>query len=106
MNYAEAAQSKSVIVHLTLWDIKTFYGSVEVNGGDVRMKSSPQTKAMVANTTIVYKIFDVASKKIAYVDIKKVDKCLAPVWEQIMYDCRGRTWRLNYASKIPRRGEK
>lgn len=52
--------------------------------------TSPQeVKAIVANTSLVYKVYDPDSIEIKFVDTKKIEKCLAPVLTEATYYNRG-----------------
>lgn len=70
-------------------------------GGDFHMISPQEIKTMGANPTIVYKIFDHETKQIGFVNKNKVENCLAPVREQVMYynrDIKYSTIQVRFSS--------
>lgn len=72
-------------VNLLLTQIQTFYGWLKIKGSNVHIASWQGVKTMGNNNTIVYKIFDLMSKKIKLLDTDKIGKCLALVLGEVIF---------------------
>lgn len=77
---------------MTMSQARTYYDMLSTKETDVYIARPQHIKVKVEHGTLIYKVFDVANKKKTFVDMRKLKKCLAPVWDKITYYRRGSSY--------------